>query len=247
MKYPLALAALIGLSAVSSAQQMFEIRFENLGPQPLSALFWSAGNDSFDIFQLGGTASQGIKDIAERGNTTAMMGIAAAAGSNVSAFGTIPGGGVPPGGVRTATFTTDAARPYFSFASMVARTNDGFIGESFSSSGLNLFSLGQPNTFSMLITGLRAWDAGTELNTQNAADVPGFGGTGNPMDSDTSIRIHDTIIPNFGDSWQSMPDWELNTSLARVTVTPVPEPGTMAALGVAVAALMRRKRRQAAN
>jgi hypothetical protein len=44
-----------------------------------------------------------------------------------------------------------------------------------------------------------------------------------------------------------MPDWDLNTSLARVTVTPVPEPGTMAALGVAAAALVRRKRRQAAN
>ncbi len=243
MKRTVIILGAIAFAAIGHSQTFeFRVTIENLGPQPLSRLFWSAGNSNFDIFQLGGTSSAGIKAIAEGGNTAPMLAIAGAAGSDVGAFGALSTG-VAPGASQTGTFFVGQAHEYFSFATMIARTNDGFIGESFSSSSLSLFNQGTPQGFSMLITGLRAWDAGTELNTQNAADVPGFGGSGNPADSDTAIRIHDTIIQGVGDSFALMPDWERSTPLARVTVEAVPEPGTITAIAVGLAALLRKRRK----
>lgn len=243
MNRALALAALFALSANSFAQTTFRVTVENLGPQALSPLFFSASDHTFNIFSLDGTASAGIKAIAEGGNTAPMMGIAGAAGGSVSAFGTLPGGPIMMGQSSTSLFTTDEAHGYFSFAMMLGQTNDGFLGESVSTSSLFLFSGGQPRGFSMLITGLRAWDAGTEANTQNAADLGFLGGSGNPADSNTAIRIHDSIVPGIGDSWALQPEWDLNTNLARVTVESVPEPATMVGLGIAAAALLKRKRR----
>ncbi|MCB8933371.1 MAG: spondin domain-containing protein, partial [Chthonomonadaceae bacterium] len=218
MKRSLVTLSLFALGAASFAQTFqFQVTIENLGPQPLSPLFWSAGNSSFDIFQLGGTSSAGIKAIAEGGNTAPMMGIAGAAGADVFSFGTLPGGPLGPGGSNSGLFSTDNAHPFFSFAMMLGKTNDGFLGESFSTSNLSLFNQGTPEGFSMTITGLRAWDAGTEMNTQNAADLGFLGGSGNPADANTAIRIHDSVTPGVGDSWAQMPDWDRGTPLARVT------------------------------
>jgi hypothetical protein len=231
----------LGIVTAGFAQTTFQVKVENLGPQGLSPVFWSVGNFSFDIFSLGGTASQGIKDIAEGGNTTAMLGIAAAAGADVSSYGVLAGGSIAPGQMRMGTFTTTSSHSYFSFASMLGRTNDGFIGEGVSSMGLSLFSGSTPQGFSIVIRGSRAWDAGTELNTQSSADVPAFGGSGNPADSNSAIRVHETIIPNVGDRWEQMPDWEQSTELARISVEPVPEPATMSALLIGLLALKKRK------
>lgn len=237
----LAIAAM-GTAAIAQTYD-FEVKIENLGPQAVSPLFWAAGNENFDIFQLGGMSSAGIKAIAEGGDTAPMSAIATAAGSDVFAFGTLAGGPLMPGNMQTGMFTTDLGHGFFSFAAMLGQTNDGFIGESYSTSGLSLFSLGQPQGFSMLITGLRAWDAGTELNSQNSADLGFLGGSGNPADSNQDIRIHDSIVPGVGNSWQQMPDWDLSTPLVRVTLTPVPEPATMVALGLAAVAVLRKKRK----
>lgn len=243
MKGSITLIAFTALAATSFAQTTFRVTFENLGPQPLSPLFYSASDSSFDIFQLDGNASAGIKAIAEGGNTAPMEAIAGAAGASVMDYGTIAGGPIFNGQSSTTLFTTDESHGWFSFASMLGATNDGFIGESVSTSGLFLFSGGQPRGFSMLITGLRAWDAGTEENTQNASDLGFLGGMGNPADSNMNIRIHDSIVPGIGDSWQQQPDWELSTNLARVTVEAVPEPSTIALVGIGLAALIKKRRK----
>lgn len=240
----LTLAALVAVAVGANAQQTFQITVENLGPQPLSPAFFSASDSTFNIFDINGTSSAGIKAIAEGGNTTPMFGIATAAGSAVMSFGRLPGSPLTTGNSSTSTFTADMAHGYLSFAMMLGHTNDGFLGESVSSAGIFLFQQdGTARSFSTVITGLRAWDAGTEQNTQNAADLGFLGGSGNPADSNNRIRIHDTIIPNVGDSWQQQEDWTLNSNLARVTVTPVPEPATFAALGLGIAAAFRRRKK----
>lgn len=240
----LVLLTLLTTAAASQAAQ-FRVEWNNHGPQPLSPLFWSVGNSSFDIFQVGGSASAGIKAIAEGGNTAPMLGIAAAAGSDVQAYGVLTGGPLMPGLTRTAIIDVNPGDDFFSFAMMLGQTNDGFLGESVSSMGLRLFSGNTPLGFSVNIYGARAWDAGTELNTQNASDLGFLGGAGNPGESagQNVVRVHSTIIPNVGDSWAQMPDWNSNTRLSTVTVVPVPEPASLLAIGLGAIALLKRKKR----
>lgn len=235
------LVGLISFGAIAHADE-FQITWTNHGPQPLSPLFFSAGNNSFDIFQVGGTSSLGIKNIAEGGNTSAMLAIAGSAGSDVGAFGVAGGAPLGPGGTLTQTFSTDSSHGIFSFATMLGKTNDGFLGESASSMGLNLYSGGNPTGFTLNIFGSRAWDAGTEDNTQNAADLGFLGGSGNPADSNAAIRVHGGIIPNFGDSWDQMPAWQQGDLLATISVNAVPEPATLSILGLSALAVLRRRK-----
>lgn len=239
------LIALSACTAVSQAEE-FRVTVTNLGPQPLSPVFLSASNASFDTFQIGGMASLGIKNIAETGNTAAMIGLAGAAGSAVASWAVAGNAPIGPGGSAMAMLMADMDHDYLSFASMLGKTNDGFIGESVSSLGARLFENGQPRSFSWTVLGSRAWDAGTEDNTQNAADLGFLGGSGNPaeMAGNDHIRVHGTIIPNFGDSWALMPDWMLNDQVARIDVTAVPEPGTILALSAGVLVLLHRRTRK---
>lgn len=237
------LAAVVVTVGVSAQADMFEITWTNHGPQPLSPLFWSTSDSSFDIFQVGGTASQGIKDIAESGSTTAMLAIAGAAGSSVGSFGVLTPGPLMPGNTRSGVFEATSSHGYFSFASMLGMTNDGWIGEGVSSMGLMLYDAGNnPTGFTLQIFGNRAWDAGTELNTQDAADLAALGGSGNPADNPDVIRVHESILPNVGDSWDQLPDWETSTLLSTIEVEVVPEPMTMSILGLGALALLRKKR-----
>lgn len=236
------LSAVLLSAALAAQAGQFRVTWTNTGPQPLSPLFWSVGDASFDIFQFGGTSSAGIKAIAEGGNVAPMLGIAAAAGPALGSYGALTPGPLMPGLTRSAIINIDPGKDYFSFASMIGMTNDGFIGEGVSSMGLRAYNGTTALGFSVNIYGARAWDAGTEANTQSSADVPAFGGSGNPTDSNSLIRVHETIVPNRGDRWQDMPDWSTDTRLATITVLPVPEPATMTAVGLGVLALVRKRR-----
>ena len=234
------LAALVGIAH----GEQFQLTITNFGPQPLSPLFYAASTGGFDEFALGGTASAGIKNIAETGNAAAMLGIAAAT-SEIGTYGLLGASPLAPGGSRTLLFTADSAHPFFSFASMLGKTNDGFIGESVSSAGLRLFNGATARSFSYDVFGDEAWDAGTEKNTQNLIDLNTLGGTMNPAEDagQNVIRQHAGIVAGLGDSWQLLPSWTLADHLATIQVQAVPEPAPVAFLGLAAVATLRRRRR----
>lgn len=241
MKHKLFLTLALTAAAMGSYAASFELTVTNHGPQPLSPLFWSAGNSNFDIFQFGQAASLGIKNVAESGDATVLAN-SASTSSDVQASGVLGGSPLMPGQSRTVRFDADDMHSYFSFASMLGMTNDGFIGESVSSMGLRLFTGNIATGFSVNIYGARAWDAGTEDNTQSSSDIGAFGGSGNPADPLSLIRVHETIVPGRGDVAGQLPDWSLDTRLATVTVLPVPEPATMTALALGAAAVLRRRK-----
>lgn len=238
-----AFALVFALAAFGAANaDMFQITVTNLGPQPISPMFLSASNSNFDAFTVGSTASLGIKNIAEMGDATAMQSIAAGAGSDISQYVVGPSV-LTTGQSYSVSLMADSAHPYLTYLSMLGKTNDGFVGGAVGDGALNLYVGGNPLAFSYILTGTQAWDAGTELNTQNAADLAFLGGTGNPADSDNLIRQHAGVIPGVGDSWQLMPAWGLTQDLVRLDVTPVPEPASIAALGLGLIVAIRRRKK----
>lgn len=256
MKFAIVATVAVLSTACVQAQQQFRITVTNIGDdtplagqvatggQPLSPVFVSVGSAAFDIFQAGGFASNGIKKIAEGGDFVPLKNYAdTQLGGSVFSDAVLGGGPFKRGQSVSGLVWADTGHDYFSFASMLGHTNDSFIGESVSTEGIHLLPLAGPLNTTLTIYGRNAWDAGTELNTQNAVDLGFLGGLGNPDDTNPRIRTATGIQAGVGDSWKYMENWSATDRLATIQIQSVPEPTTMAVLGMAVLGLLRKKRR----
>lgn len=202
----------------NAAPAEYDLEFENLTDgQYLTPPNFAGHVNGVHVFERGQAASPGVQAVAENGAVPVLADeLTAAIDDNGLGTSAVAGPAVPlsPGEVRSAELATFGDR--LSVVSMVVCTNDGFAG--LDSRRLPTRS-GDSSTFYLV-----ALDAGTEINTENRADLvpapfcgPG-GGTEetNPELAENGvIRFHQTL-QGTGDLDPSL-DW--SGPVLRVTVT----------------------------
>jgi len=151
--------ALIASPAAGQADVTYTVTIENLTDgQPFTPPVVVTHSSGFDVFESGQAASSALQALAENGNNDPLLTLAGGSSAVYdSEAGTAP---ILPG--ETATFSVEApAGGLISTAMMLICTNDGF-------SGLDSVTL--PASGSETID-VNAYDAGTENNTEDFADI----------------------------------------------------------------------------
>ena len=147
-------------------------------------------NNSFNLFEVGQSASVDLEYLAEGGSNAQLLALS---DSDANVYQGISGNGLILSGEQdTVSIRVDPNQEgYISVASMLVNTNDAFVGES----GLSLKSLAVGDTFVM---NMNVWDSGTELNDELAATIPGPAGGGegfNTTRDDTDVvSFHSGVI-----------------------------------------------------
>ncbi len=156
-----ALALVAAAVSPAAGQQIatYNVTIENLtSGQPFTPPVVAAHTSGMDVFEVGQAASAEVQAIAENGNNEPLVALLGGSAAVVdSATGTAP---VMPG--ESATITVEApAGSLLSVVFMLICTNDGF-------SGVDSMTLPASGSESV---DANAYDAGTENNTEDFADI----------------------------------------------------------------------------
>ncbi len=173
MKKVIFAIALLALSATATAADrsaMYEVTITNLSKgQTFTPQLVVTHSAYARLFTLGEPASEELAVLAEDGGTGPLMDLLRSAGAAVGEVKTIPGL-LLPGKSVSVTIAAGRSHAYISAAGMLIPTNDTF------------FALNQQR---LPIVGsvtyeVPAYDAGSEANDQNCANIPGprCGGVG---------------------------------------------------------------------
>ena len=151
--------ALVVTPAAGQSNTTYTVTIENLtSGQPFTPPVVITHSSDLDVFESGQSASAEVQAIAENGNNDPLVALI---GSSSAVFDSAVGtAAVLPG--ETATLTVEApAGGLISTAMMLICTNDGFTG---------LDSVALPASGSQTFD-TNAYDAGTENNTEDFADI----------------------------------------------------------------------------
>jgi Spondin_N len=232
-----AAAVVTALAAAPAADaersDSFEVTFTDLtSGQPLTPAVAATHRGTNELFRVGRSASFGLKEIAENGNNGPML-TRLGSDDDVSDVIEAPGGPLVPAGSpgdamfgQSTTFTIEAERAarFLSLAAMLICTNDGF-------TGVNALKLpSQPGDSVTVETA--GYDAGTELNTEDFADIvppcqgligvtssdPGTG-TSNPALAEGAVIAHHAGILGGADLVPAVHGWDTEAPVARITIT----------------------------
>ncbi|WP_026850966.1 spondin domain-containing protein [Gemmatimonas phototrophica] len=195
----------LAASPNAAATHRYEVTVTNLTTgQPLSPAVAVTHTRDFRLFSAGTAASLGIQAIAEDGNP----GVSAAELQGRAGVFQVVTTGAPIGRIggmpfpSTLRFEIEAAANanYFSFATMLICTNDGF-------GGVNAIRLPHGATTTMVYAA--AYDSGTEVNDEKAGSIvpPCFGigpvvlagGGGNRTAEGGVVRMHPGVAGGIGD------------------------------------------------
>jgi hypothetical protein len=160
--------------------------------QPISPPLLVLHDGSYQLFEIGSTASAGFEIMAEGGDNSTLQNEADAASDVVSTVA----GSAPIGPGASSEFIIDAAVSQqtvgLSLAGMLVNTNDAVTGVA----SIDISSL--PINESMVLNAI-AYDAGTEANSEASGTIPGpaDGGEGfNAARDDITdqITVHSGVI-----------------------------------------------------
>lgn len=233
-------AALLAIPSMASATYphpvpstpVYEITLTNLTPTqwftpPVVAIHTTQA----DVYSRGAAASFGVKEIAENGNVSPLVEALTGApgvtsvGVGVSLSGPPPLG---PGSTTKLTLAGQGARDRLSLVAMLICTNDGFAG---------IDTINIPNKVGQSRTAYaRDFDAGTEINTEDLADIvppcqglngvaddngaPGTGASNPSLAENGVIRAHKGVREVADLTWESH-GWDTHAPVLKLTVTRV--------------------------
>lgn len=220
-----AAAALVTAAASAAPSQQgvtYSVTIENLtSGQPFTPPVVAAHSDQIDVFEVGQAASNEVAQIAENGNNDPLLTLL---GGSTAVLDSATGDGpILPG--ESATITVEApAGSLLSVVFMLICTNDGFAG---------VDSLVLPASGSETVD-VNAYDAGSEENTEDFADIvpPCQGligvssddeGTGesNPALAEGGVIASHPGIQGSNDLTVSDHGW--TGPVATITVSPQPD------------------------
>ncbi len=140
---------------------VFKVEIENLSQrgQPFTPALLAVHSAAADLFEVGEPASAELQQIAENGNLPPMIELLE--GSAAVSAVVVGSGPVLPRQAHVLMVRGDDDS-YLSFVSMLICTNDGFAG---------IDSLAFADIEGSVTLDVNAYDAGTEVNTQDFADI----------------------------------------------------------------------------
>jgi hypothetical protein len=177
----------------------YEVTVTNLtNAQPLSpvaVVLHQEGN----LFMIGEAASVELETMAEGGDNSALLALSVV---EASASGAAP---IGPGASETISVTIeDVTDAKLSVATMLVNTNDAF-------SGLNALDLGQLAVGDSWSSRMRAYDSGTEANSEAAGTIPGPADSGTGFDAERDDVDFVAAHPGVVTSSDNLPTSVLNS------------------------------------
>ncbi len=244
----------VALTPQNSNAQAIRVEVENF--QPADGFFftplWVGFHDgSFDFFDAGSMASPSLEALAEEGDFSGISSDFSGFGTDGAVFGFAGFPNAPvfdPGETASAVFNLGAGERYFSFASMIIPSNDGFFANDLGTAYEIFDAAGIFNgPLTIMIVGGDLWDAGTEVNDGQGAAFSQNGGQS--TDENGLIAPHPGL-DNFlgtltaaGTTIGSIPGPD--TPIARITISQIPEPTSLGFVGAltGITFLVRKRRR----
>ncbi|MGH8595532.1 MAG: spondin domain-containing protein [Gammaproteobacteria bacterium] len=157
------IALLFSNAAFAEPTFQYEVSVTNITKgQTFTPTLVAAADGSVSIFELGSAASPALEILAEAGDTSPLTQELLGLGRHVSGVQTIPGL-LGPGQTTKVTLSAAPLHRRLILAAMLIPTNDNFYA-------LNAVELPLFGTATYLAP---AYDAGTEENDQNCANIPG--------------------------------------------------------------------------